>query len=84
MKETNTTVSYTDLREDLLGECSHEIALAMSVLSESDQKILILYSELNSTHKVGEILGKSHNYVAKQMRFIREKIKRYMLNHLLL
>lgn len=71
--------------EELMNEYRYEDNLfkrslleCLHCLSEIEKKILVLYAEYNSTRMVGEIVGYSHNHIAKMLREIRIKVVQYI------
>jgi len=65
-----------DLFEDNLE--AQKAKWALTQISIPDRIIFELYAELQSSRKVGKILGVSHNIVLKEVRRIRQEIKEIM------
>lgn len=77
IKEIDKQYQYQfDLFEDNIEAQKAKWALAK--LSIPDRIIFELYAEMQSSRKVGNILGCSHNIVLKEIRRIREQIKEIM------
>lgn len=58
----------------------HFAKLALTQLSDADRIIWVLYTDLQSSRKVGKILGVSHNIVLREVHRIRAEILEHYNN----
>ena len=56
-----------------------KMLMVLNSFNDADRRILILYSELQSTRKVGKILGVSHTKINYILRDLREEFKDKLL-----
>lgn len=56
-----------------------KMLMVLNSFNDADRRLLILYSELQSTRKVGKILGISHTKINYILRDLREEFKDKLL-----
>lgn len=75
--ELKKIVADYEYNPDIMSEDEPDVRMykwALSKLPEGDRIIFILYADMESSRKVGALLGVSHNTILKEVNKIRKKI----------
>ena len=73
-----------EINDDIFSEESDKVRLvkeALWKLSDTDRLLILLYAEIQSLRKLGEMLGVSRTTAYLQIKIIKEKIKEYVAEH---